>query len=84
MFRSVAQNVGRTRSAYCSRAWATTARAASRKCASGAPARSRRTRPAVVWGMPGTAVRLGAAMHVLPIQHIAVQVLNLAAAAAAA
>jgi len=38
----------------------------------------------VVWGMPGTAVRLGAAMHVLPLQHIAVQVLNLAAAAAAA
>src|ERR1041384_8221253 len=24
----------------------------------------------VVWGMPGTAVRLGAAMHVLPLQHI--------------
>ena len=38
----------------------------------------------VVWGMPGTAVRLGAAMHVLPLQHIAVQILNLAAAAAAA
>jgi two-component system chemotaxis response regulator CheB len=38
----------------------------------------------VVWGMPGTAVRLGAAQHVLPLQHIAVQVLNLAAAAAAA
>jgi two-component system, chemotaxis family, protein-glutamate methylesterase/glutaminase len=38
----------------------------------------------VVWGMPGNAVRLGAAMHVLPIQHIAVQVLKLAAAAAAA
>jgi len=38
----------------------------------------------VVWGMPGNAVRLGAAMHVLPLQHIAVQVLNLAAAAAAA
>jgi two-component system chemotaxis response regulator CheB len=38
----------------------------------------------VVWGMPGTAVRLGAAMHVLPLQHIAAQVLNLAAAAAAA
>jgi two-component system chemotaxis response regulator CheB len=38
----------------------------------------------VVWGMPGTAVRLGAAMHVLPLQHIAVRILNLAAAAAAA
>jgi two-component system, chemotaxis family, protein-glutamate methylesterase/glutaminase len=38
----------------------------------------------VVWGMPGAAVRLGAAMHVLPLQHIAVQTLNLAAAAAAA
>ncbi len=38
----------------------------------------------VVWGMPGTAVRLGAAMHVLPLQHIAAQVLSLAAAAAAA
>jgi two-component system chemotaxis response regulator CheB len=38
----------------------------------------------VVWGMPGTAVRLGAALHVLPLQHIAVQMLNLAAAAAAA
>jgi two-component system, chemotaxis family, protein-glutamate methylesterase/glutaminase len=38
----------------------------------------------VVWGMPGTAVRMGAALHVLPLQHIAVQVLNLAAAVAAA
>jgi two-component system, chemotaxis family, protein-glutamate methylesterase/glutaminase len=38
----------------------------------------------VVWGMPGTAVRMGAATHVLPLQDIAEQVLSLAAAAAAA
>jgi two-component system, chemotaxis family, protein-glutamate methylesterase/glutaminase len=38
----------------------------------------------VVWGMPGQAVRIGAAMHVLPLQHIAAQALALAATAAAA
>jgi two-component system chemotaxis response regulator CheB len=38
----------------------------------------------VVWGMPGSAVKLDAAMHVLPLQQIGAQVLALVAAAAAA
>jgi two-component system chemotaxis response regulator CheB len=38
----------------------------------------------VVWGMPGSAVKIGAALHVLPLQQIAAQILALAAAAAAA
>jgi two-component system chemotaxis response regulator CheB len=38
----------------------------------------------VVWGMPGAAVKIGAAMHVLPLQDIAAQALALAQAAAAA
>ena len=38
----------------------------------------------VVWGMPGQAVRIGAALHVLPLQQIAAQALMLAATAAAA
>jgi len=33
----------------------------------------------VVWGMPGEAVALGAAQHVLPLQEIAAEVCNLAA-----
>ncbi|HKU15047.1 MAG TPA: chemotaxis response regulator protein-glutamate methylesterase [Steroidobacteraceae bacterium] len=38
----------------------------------------------VVWGMPGTAVRMGAAAHVLPLREIAGQVLHLTEDAAAA
>ncbi len=38
----------------------------------------------VVWGMPGKAVKLGAAMHVLPLQRIAAHALTLAATAIAA
>jgi two-component system, chemotaxis family, protein-glutamate methylesterase/glutaminase len=38
----------------------------------------------VVWGMPGSAVKIGAALHVLPLHQVAAQVLALASAAAAA
>ena len=31
----------------------------------------------VVWGMPGTAVKLGAAEHVLPLHRIPAQILAL-------
>jgi two-component system chemotaxis response regulator CheB len=33
----------------------------------------------VVWGMPGAAVKLGAAQHILPLHRIAAEVLTLTA-----
>jgi len=85
MFRSVAQNVGPSALGVLLTGMGDDgARGLKEMMEAGAGTIAQDEASSVVWGMPGTAVRLGAAMHVLPIQHIAVQVLNLVAAAAAA
>lgn len=85
MFRSVAQHVGPNAVGVILTGMGDDgARGLNEMMERGAGTIAQDEASSVVWGMPGTAVRLGAAMHVLPLQHIAVQILNLAAAAAAA
>ena len=45
----------------------------------GAPTIAQDEASSVVWGMPGAAVKLGAAQHVAPLHRIAKEVLELAA-----
>jgi len=85
MFRSVAQNVG----ANCVGVLLTGmgddgARGLKEMMDAGAGTIAQDEATSVVWGMPGSAVKLGAATHVLPLQQIGAQVLRLVAAAAAA
>jgi len=43
----------------------------------GAPTIAQDEATSVVWGMPGTAVKLGSAQHVLPLHRVASEVLLL-------
>jgi two-component system chemotaxis response regulator CheB len=45
----------------------------------GAPTIAQDEATSVVWGMPGAAVKLGAAQFVLPLQRIAAEMLELCA-----
>jgi two-component system chemotaxis response regulator CheB len=85
MFRSVAQNVGPNAVGVLLTGMGDDgARGLKEMMEEGAGTIAQDEATSVVWGMPGSAVKLGAALHVLPLQHIGAQVLALIAAAAAA
>ena len=85
MFRSVAQNVGPNAVGVLLTGMGDDgARGLKEMLEAGAGTIAQDEASSVVWGMPGSAVKLGAATHVLPLQQIARQVLTLVAAAAAA
>jgi two-component system, chemotaxis family, protein-glutamate methylesterase/glutaminase len=85
MFRSVAQNVGANAVGVLLTGMGDDgARGLKEMLDAGAGTIAQDEASSVVWGMPGSAVKIGAAAHVLPLHRIAAQVLALAAAAAAA
>ena len=85
MFRSVAQNVGPNAVGVLLTGMGDDgARGLKEMMEAGAGTIAQDEASSVVWGMPGSAVKLGAARHVLPLQQIGSQVLTLIAAAAAA
>jgi two-component system chemotaxis response regulator CheB len=85
MFRSVAQNVGPNAVGVILTGMGDDgARGLKEMMEAGAGTIAQDEASSVVWGMPGQAVRIGAALHVLPLQDIAAQALTLAATAAAA
>jgi two-component system, chemotaxis family, protein-glutamate methylesterase/glutaminase len=85
MFRSVAQNVGPSAVGVLLTGMGDDgARGLKEMMDAGASTIAQDEDSSVVWGMPGSAVKLGAAMHVLPLQRVGAQVLALVAAAAAA
>ncbi|HEY0942819.1 MAG TPA: chemotaxis response regulator protein-glutamate methylesterase [Steroidobacter sp.] len=80
MFRSVAQNVGPNAVGVILTGMGDDgARGLKEMLAAGAPTIAQDEATSVVWGMPGTAVRLGAAQHVLPLHRVANEVLLLTA-----
>jgi two-component system chemotaxis response regulator CheB len=85
MFRSVAQNVGPNAIGVLLTGMGDDgARGLKEMMDAGAGTIAQDEASSVVWGMPGSAVKLGAAMHVLPLHQIGAQVLRLVASAAAA
>lgn len=85
MFRSVAQNVGPSAVGVLLTGMGDDgARGLKEMLETGAGTIVQDEATSVVWGMPGTAVKLGAALYELPLQDIAGQVLALAEAVAAA
>jgi two-component system chemotaxis response regulator CheB len=85
MFRSVAQNVGANALGVLLTGMGDDgARGLKEMLETGASTIAQDEATSVVWGMPGSAVKLGAATHVLPLPQIGAQVLALVAAAAAA
>jgi two-component system chemotaxis response regulator CheB len=85
MFRSVAQNVGPSAVGVLLTGMGDDgARGLKEMMEAGAGTIAQDEASSVVWGMPGSAVKLGAAMHVVPLQNVAPRVLALVAAAAAA
>jgi two-component system, chemotaxis family, protein-glutamate methylesterase/glutaminase len=85
MFRSVAQNVGPNAVGVLLTGMGDDgARGLREMLEAGAATIAQDEASSVVWGMPGSAVKIGAAAHVLPLHQIAAQVLALAEAAAAA
>ena len=85
MFRSVAQNVGANAVGVLLTGMGDDgARGLKEMMDEGARTIAQDEDSSVVWGMPGSAVKIGAAMHVLPLQQIGALVLALVAAAAAA
>ena len=85
MFRSVAQNVGANAVGVLLTGMGDDgARGLKEMLDSGAGTIAQDEASSVVWGMPGSAVKIGAAQHVLPLHQVAAQVQALAAAAAAA
>jgi two-component system chemotaxis response regulator CheB len=85
MFRSVAQNVGPNAVGVLLTGMGDDgARGLKEMLDAGAATIAQDEASSVVWGMPGSAVKIGAAAHVLPLHRIAAQVLAFASAAAAA
>ena len=85
MFRSVAQNVGANAVGVLLTGMGDDgARGLKEMMDAGASTIAQDEDSSVVWGMPGSAVKIGAAMHVRPLQQIGAEVLALVAAAAAA
>jgi two-component system chemotaxis response regulator CheB len=85
MFRSVAQNVGANAVGVLLTGMGDDgARGLGEMLDAGAGTIAQDEASSVVWGMPGSAVKIGAAAHVLPLHQIAAQVLALASAAVAA
>jgi len=80
MFRSVAQNVGPNGIGVILTGMGDDgARGLKEMLDAGAPTIAQDEASSVVWGMPGAAVKLGAAQHVAPLHRIAKEVLDLAA-----
>jgi two-component system chemotaxis response regulator CheB len=85
MFRSVAQNVGANAVGVLLTGMGDDgARGLGEMLDAGAGTIAQDEASSVVWGMPGSAVKIGAAAQVLPLHQIAAQVLALASAAVAA
>ena len=85
MFRSVAQNVGANAVGVLLTGMGDDgARGLREMLDAGAGTIAQDEASSVVWGMPGSAVKIGAAAQVLPLHQIAAQVLALASAAVAA
>lgn len=79
MFRSVAQNVGPNAIGVILTGMGEDgARGLKEMGEAGAPTIAQDEATSVVWGMPGTAVKLGAARYVWPLHHVASGVLDLA------
>jgi two-component system chemotaxis response regulator CheB len=84
MFRSMAQNVGLNAIGVLLTGMGDDgARGLKEMRERGAPTIAQDEATSVVWGMPGAAVKLGAAEHVLPLPHVASAVLTLSADAPA-
>ena len=80
MFRSVAQNVGPNAIGVILTGMGDDgARGLKEMLDAGAPTIAQDEPSSVVWGMPGSAVKLGAARSVLPLHRIAAEMLDLAA-----
>jgi two-component system chemotaxis response regulator CheB len=80
MFRSVAQNVGPNATGVILTGMGDDgARGLKEMLEAGAPTVAQDEATSVVWGMPGAAVKMGAAQHVLPLQRIAAEMLELCA-----
>ena len=80
MFRSVAQNVGPNSVGVILTGMGDDgARGLKEMLEAGAPTIAQDEATSVVWGMPGTAVKLGSAQQVLPLHRIAQEVLDLTA-----
>jgi two-component system chemotaxis response regulator CheB len=80
MFRSVAQNVGPNSVGVILTGMGDDgARGLKEMLEAGAPTIAQDEASSVVWGMPGAAVKLGGAQHVLPLHRIASEVLELTA-----
>jgi two-component system chemotaxis response regulator CheB len=80
MFRSVAQNVGPNATGVILTGMGDDgARGLKEMLEAGAGTIAQDEASSVVWGMPGTAVKLGAAQHVLPLHRIPGQLLALTA-----
>jgi two-component system chemotaxis response regulator CheB len=78
MFRSVAQNVGPNAVGVILTGMGDDgARGLKEMLDAGAPTIAQDEATSVVWGMPGAAVKLGAAQHVLPLHRVAGEVLQL-------
>jgi len=78
MFRSVAQNVGPNATGVILTGMGDDgARGLKEMLEAGAGTIAQDEATSVVWGMPGAAVKLGAAEHVMPLQRIPGQILNL-------
>jgi two-component system chemotaxis response regulator CheB len=78
MFRSVAQNVGLNATGVILTGMGDDgARGLKEMLEAGAGTIAQDEATSVVWGMPGAAVKLGAAEHVMPLQRIPGQILNL-------
>ncbi len=85
MFRSVAQNVGASAVGVLLTGMGDDgARGLREMLDAGAGTIAQDEASSVVWGMPGSAVKIGAAQHLLPLHQIAAEILALASAAAAA
>jgi len=81
LFRSVAQNVGRNAIGMLLTGMGRDgARGLLEMRDAGSPTLAQDEATSVVWGMPGEAVALGAARHVLPVQELAAALCSLAAA----
>jgi two-component system chemotaxis response regulator CheB len=79
LFRSVAQNAGRNAiGAILTGMGKDGARGLKEMLEAGSRTIAQDEATSVVWGMPGEAVALGAAQHVLPLENVAAKVLSLA------
>jgi len=78
LFRSVAQNVGANAvGAILTGMGDDGAKGLKEMLDAGAPTVAQDEKTSVVWGMPGEAVKLGAAQHILPLQKISMKLRSL-------